>query len=269
MIESTIIIPSDLSFSRIIGNPAAKRAIEVATVAGASMLVHGPYASQKNLIANAYAELYRSRPVVRISVSDRPEELRQRLTGRGDLSDILLLVPNLSELKRETLVYLKELLDQQVLIVATMQPCPCGNLTSRSRGCSCDLETVQKYRSHIPFALVDAFGMIVETAEPTCSDIMARQNNLCSGEEKVDAVLARIGKATPVFIARRQPIPLKPEAIDLLDTAVRRLSLSTVAVENIRKLATAIAYLESTSYELAPAHCVAEAIQYAMKKSFS
>ncbi|MBA4372305.1 MAG: hypothetical protein C0402_05535 [Thermodesulfovibrio sp.] len=260
-------LKSELSFTRVIGNLSAKRAIEVAAVAAASMIIKGPHGAQKGLIANAYAELYPSRLVVRISVSDRPEELRQRLADHGDLSDILLLIPNLPELKRETLVYLKELLDQQVLIVATVQHCPCGNLNSRVRGCSCDLETVQRYRSRIPFGLLDACSMLVESDEPTCSDIMARQNGFDSGDERIDAVLARVKKASPAFIARREPIPLKMEAIDLLDTAVRCLSLSTVAVENIRKLTTAITYLESTSYELAPAHCVAEAIQYVMKNN--
>jgi len=158
------------------------------------------------------------------------------------------------------------------MLVAAMNPCPCGYFGNRSRPCRCTPQQIRQYQGRISGPLLDRIDIHVEVPSVRYRDLTARE----AGETSA-SIKARIEKARDIqknrfagdetlFNARmtdrqvRAACPLDEESRQLIEMAIDRLGLSARAHNRILKVARTIADLEGGG-PLRPSH-VAEAIQY-------
>jgi magnesium chelatase family protein len=158
------------------------------------------------------------------------------------------------------------------MLVAAMNPCPCGFLGDPKRECTCALIHVQRYRSKISGPLLDRMDIHLEVPSVPYRDLEASEPVAASEE-----ILDRVMRARSIQLerfegkgvhtnARMTTRQLKKHcAVDeasgrLLERAMERFGLSARAHARILKIARTIADLEASS-EIESAH-VAEAIQY-------
>lgn len=160
----------------------------------------------------------------------------------------------------------------RVMLVAAMNPCPCGYLGDRVKPCCCSAIQIQRYRTRISGPLLDRLDLHVEVPAVPFRELSedGRGEESATIRERVMAARARQverykGTRTPSN-AHLRPSQIKKHCrIDgpgrtLIEQAVARLGLSARAYMRILKVARTIADLEQKE-SIAAAH-VAEAIQY-------
>ncbi|MGE0461496.1 MAG: YifB family Mg chelatase-like AAA ATPase [Vicinamibacterales bacterium] len=154
------------------------------------------------------------------------------------------------------------------MLVAAMNPCPCGYAGSASRACRCTPPQVDRYRARISGPLRDRLDLIVEV-EPVPVGALAGGN---PGEAS-SVVRGRVLEARERQ-TRRQPqlnarLPARslPKACvldrggrTLLERSAERLSLSARAYHRVLRVARTIADLDGASH-IVEGH-LAEALQY-------
>ncbi len=148
------------------------------------------------------------------------------------------------------------------MLVAAMNPCPCGYSTDPRRSCTCSGQDVQRYRARISGPLLDRIDMHVEVPAVAYTDLQAGP-----GGESSASMYARILKArqrqTERYAAPREKGPrcrcnadlsgslleehcrLDEESRAFLGEAVSALALSARAYTRILRIARTIADLES------------------------
>jgi magnesium chelatase family protein len=159
------------------------------------------------------------------------------------------------------------------MLIASMNPCPCGFFNHPERECTCGSGIVQKYLSRISGPLLDRIDLHVEVTPVAFSELSSTQQY-----EKSEKVRERVIKAREIQIeryknsegtyanAQMSSKQLKEICIistvgqNLLKTAMEKLNLSARAYDRILKVSRTIADL-SASNEIKPEH-LAEAIQY-------
>ena len=159
------------------------------------------------------------------------------------------------------------------MLVAAMNPCPCGNYGSRQTQCRCTPTQVQKYRNRISGPLMDRIDLHIEMTEVEYGDISAK-----SGAEESSAVVrARVNEARRIQRERfknekiycnaqmnnrlvEKYCELDPQAEALLRQAFASLGLSARAYHRILKVARTIADLDKK--ENITAEHIAETVQY-------
>ncbi|MBF6568274.1 MAG: YifB family Mg chelatase-like AAA ATPase [Candidatus Binataceae bacterium] len=159
-----------------------------------------------------------------------------------------------------------------VMLVAAMNPCPCGFYTDPQHECTCTPIAIQRYRSRISGPLLDRIDIHVEVPAVKYRELAGR----ASGENSA-AIRARVDRARDLQLRRFRGAPLFSNAqmgarelrehcqIDtagerMLELAINRLGLSARAYTRILKVARTIADLDGA--EAIAAHHVSEAIQY-------
>jgi magnesium chelatase family protein len=158
------------------------------------------------------------------------------------------------------------------MLVAAMNPCPCGYYGDRSRACRCAPREVRAYQGRISGPLLDRIDIHVEVPPVRYRELAGSG----TGEPSA-AIRERIGQAREfqkrrfagdgtLFNARmtdrqvREFCPLDGESRQLIEMAVERIGLSARAHSRILKVARTIADLEGGG-PISASH-VAEAIQY-------
>ncbi|MCX5885496.1 MAG: YifB family Mg chelatase-like AAA ATPase [Proteobacteria bacterium] len=158
------------------------------------------------------------------------------------------------------------------MLVAAMNPCPCGFYADRHRECACTLPQVQRYRAKVSGPLLDRIDIQIEVPAIRFQE-MASEN---PGEQSTD-IRKRVNQARKIQQERFQGKKIHSNAqmtsknlkkycqIDdtskrLLETAIDKLGLSARAYTRILKVARTIADLEGSEPILTP-H-ISEAIQY-------
>ena len=159
------------------------------------------------------------------------------------------------------------------MLVASMNPCPCGYHNHPTRPCVCTPGQVQRYLSRISGPLLDRIDMQVEItplpfekmsdARPSEPSAVIRERVVRARRLQEERFAAYPGihcnaRMTSRLLARYA----RPDetGLRLLQTAMERLSLSARAYDRILKVARTIADLEG-SPSILPAH-LAEAIGY-------
>ena len=158
------------------------------------------------------------------------------------------------------------------MLVAAMNPCPCGYLGDPKKECRCPPAQIQKYRAHVSGPLLDRLDIHLEVPAVDFKDLAGIGPALGSADLRGRVAQARAAQARR-FAGRglfvnaqmtggqlRTWAPLGPESQALLQSAMERLGLSARAYARITKLARTIADLEGAD-GLGPAH-LAEAISY-------
>ena len=159
------------------------------------------------------------------------------------------------------------------MLVASMNPCPCGYYNHPTKECSCSRHAVERYINKISGPLMDRIDIQIEVTPVDYS-----QMNDTAPSEPSSAVRERVVAAREVQRRRFEGIegvftnammnsamlqefcPLDAQCTALLTRAMERLSLSARAHNRIVKVARTIADLEG-SEQITAAH-IAEAIGY-------
>jgi magnesium chelatase family protein len=159
------------------------------------------------------------------------------------------------------------------MLVASMNPCPCGYYNHPEKECVCGPGIVQRYLSKVSGPLLDRIDLHVEVV-PVSFDQMTTQRK----NETSDEIRARVVKARSMQSERfkdqknmycnammpanmvKQICEINDAGRTLLKTAMERLGLSARAYDRILKVSRTIADLAGTR-EIKIEH-LAEAIQY-------
>ena len=158
------------------------------------------------------------------------------------------------------------------MLVAAMNPCPCGFFGDPKRECNCSYLQIRRYRSKISGPLMDRIDIHMEVPPVPFRDLSSAGDGQSSRE-----ILERVKKARVIQSERfrkmkihtntdmgsrhvRQFCVLDAESSDLMERAMERLGLSARAHSRILKISRTIADLEG-SPDIRAYH-VAEAIQY-------
>jgi len=158
------------------------------------------------------------------------------------------------------------------MLVASMNPCPCGYYNHPEKKCVCAPGMVQKYLNRISGPLLDRIDIHIEIVPVPFSELTTT-----NASESSVAIRERVIKARKIQQERfrldkifcnaqmsskqlRKYIKLDETSKNLLKNAVERLGLSARAYDRILKVARTIADLDD-SIEIQSYH-IAEAIQY-------
>ena len=201
----------------------------------------------------------------------------------------VLFMDELPEFNRSVLETLRQPLEDRIItisrakynftlpcsfmLVASMNPCPCGYHNHPTRACVCTPGQIQRYMNKISGPLMDRIDIQVEVESVPFED-MARAPK---GESSA-AIRERVVKARQIQLQRfanhqnihcnaqmtsslmQQYASLDDECTNVLRTAMTRLDLSARAYDRIVKVSRTIADLEGA--ENIQRHHVAEAIGY-------
>jgi magnesium chelatase family protein len=159
------------------------------------------------------------------------------------------------------------------MLVAAMNPCPCGFFGDPTRECQCSPPQIQRYVSKISGPLLDRIDIHIEVPAVKYKELR--------GDAQIESsasVRERVLRARAIQVARykgekklyansqmpsrliRTYCGISSEGEKLLETAIQRLGLSARAHDRILKVSRTIADLEGAS-SIQPKH-LSEAIQY-------
>ncbi len=201
----------------------------------------------------------------------------------------VLFLDELPEFKRSTLEVLRQPLEDgrvtvsraagsitfpsEFMLVAAMNPCPCGYFGDLKRECRCSPVQVQRYRQRISGPLLDRIDLHIEVPSVDYRDISSER-----AEENSSAIRERVGQARERQQARfhadkkttcnarmsaraiKQHCKLSADSQELIRVAMTELNLSARAYDRILKVSRTIADLDGAE-AITPEH-VSEAIQY-------
>ncbi|MGD1968304.1 MAG: YifB family Mg chelatase-like AAA ATPase [Desulfobacterales bacterium] len=158
------------------------------------------------------------------------------------------------------------------MLVAAMNPCPCGYLSDPKHECRCTHQQIHRYRSKISGPLLDRIDMHVEVPAVPYKDLM--QDHAAEGSETIRRRVAAARKIQAKRLARtkifcnaqmssrhiKRHCQVDDTSCRLLETAIDKLGLSARAYNRILKIARTIADLEQAA-DIRSTH-ISEAIQY-------
>jgi magnesium chelatase family protein len=201
----------------------------------------------------------------------------------------VLFLDELPEFKRTVLEVMRQPMEDRIvtisrarltveypasfMLVASMNPCPCGYYNHPDKDCSCAPGIVQRYLNRISGPLLDRIDIHVEVVPVPFRELSDDRKS-----EKSEVIRERVVSARKIQDKRyesskgiycnaqmtskqlRQICRLDETGNLLIKNAMEKLSLSARAYDRILKVARTIADLDS-SEEIKPEH-LAEAIQY-------
>ena len=152
------------------------------------------------------------------------------------------------------------------LIVAAMNPCPCGYHGSKRRVCRCSADVVKRYLGRVSGPLLDRFDLHVLLPAVPVRALRSLPNGEPSEVVRERVVVAR-QRQTTRRAGRTKPLQLddltaelEPEALRFLHRTLAQLELSLRAYGKVLKVSRTIADLDGSDFVRTP-H-VAEAVQY-------
>lgn len=159
------------------------------------------------------------------------------------------------------------------MLVASMNPCPCGYYNHPTKACVCNPGQVQKYLNRVSGPLLDRIDIQIEIIPVSFEQISDKRPEESSKDIQQRVLAARLiqeqrykeesdifcnAQMTPRLLAKyAQP---SEQGLQLLKTAMDRLNLSARAYDRILKVARTIADLDKKEH-IEPSH-LAEAINY-------
>ncbi len=160
-----------------------------------------------------------------------------------------------------------------VMLVCSMNPCPCGNFGNPYQPCTCTPQQIQRYLGKISGPLLDRIDIHIEVPPVKYHELSSDRAGEPSAVIRERVIRARQRQAERFRGLRglyknadmgtteiRRFCRIDARGHELLRTAMQRLGLSARAYDRILKVARTIADLED-SPDIQPHH-LAEAIQY-------
>lgn len=257
----------------------ALEATKIHSVAGrlaenASLIAHRPFRSPHHTISDAGL----------IGGGSFPQPGEISLAHNG-----VLFLDELPEFKRTVLEVMRQPMEERkvtiarakvsldypasFMLIASMNPCPCGYYNHPEKECSCAPQVVQRYLNKISGPLLDRIDLHVEVTPVAFSELSAYKKT-----ESSLAIRMRVIAARNIQLDRYKGIEgiysnammnskmlaqfcqLDAVSANLLKVAMNKLNLSARAYDRILKVARTIADLSGT--EDIKAEHIAEAIQY-------
>lgn len=166
----------------------------------------------------------------------------------------------------------KVTLPARLMLVAAMNPCPCGHLGDRQRECRCSQMQVRKYRAKISGPLLDRIDIQVEAPALSIEELRSAVPGESSEAMRLRVEAARTlqrvrfgrraGGCNALLSGRelRDHCALEKAQGDLLQQAMEKLGLSARAYDRILRVARTIADLDAAE-RIATSHLL-EAIHY-------
>ena len=170
----------------------------------------------------------------------------------------------------------------RIMLVAAMNPCPCGYYTDRNKQCKCSPVAIERYMGRISGPLIDridihvevppvpwrqlrgdAVGETLSSAQMRAQVLSARQIQRRRFGDHGDGKTAVDSTTTNASMSPRQVrqfCKIDSAGESLLKQAVTELGLSARAHDKVLRIARTIADLETQ--EAIQPHHLAEAIQY-------
>jgi len=160
-----------------------------------------------------------------------------------------------------------------VMLIAAMNPCPCGYYNHPDKECTCAPGSIRRYLSRISGPLLDRIDIHIEVTPVPFSSLTDKKKSESSQTVRDRVIAARNiqqdryseqgqiscnAQLTPALMKKH--CQLKPEGEQLLQKAMDMLKLSARAYDRILKVARTIADIENS--ENIENHHLAEAIQY-------
>ena len=201
----------------------------------------------------------------------------------------VLFLDELPEFRRQVLEVLRQPMEERrvtisrakmtidypasFMLIAAMNPCPCGYYNHPTVECTCPAGAVKKYMNKISGPLLDRIDLHIEVTPVPVSQL----NNIQPGESSA-SIRQRVVAARAIQTARfqghagvhcnaqmtskltREHCNLSDECRAIIETAMNRLGLSARAYDRILRVSRTIADLEGSPN--IQAHHLQEAITY-------
>lgn len=162
----------------------------------------------------------------------------------------------------------------QILLVAAMNPCPCGYYGDSRHACSCTEATVSRYQHRVSGPLLDRFDLFFDVPSVEYAELVGAPTGDRSEVVRDRVIAARAVQArrlasteavtnsemAPVEVGRFCHDRLDDDARPLLASASERLGLSARSFHRVLRVSRTIADLDGAE-TIGTAH-LAEAIQY-------
>ena len=320
----SVIQSLDVTFADIVGQSAAKRALQIVAAGGHNLLMVGPPGAGKSMLASSLRSI-----MPPMTEAERLEVLRihsafSLWTPNGDEHSLepliagirpfraphhtcssvalvgggsnptpgeislahngVLFLDEFNEFRRESVEALREPLENQCirvvrtryrltfkadfLLVAAINPCPCGMFGDPSGRCRCAPMILDRYLTRLSGPLLDRFDLSIRVSP--VGSLFGEQNK----DDNVDTdwVSARIMQARSKQLKRsrlnsrlsssmiRAEVKLSQACLGMLDQATSAFHLSNRAQQKVIKVARTIADLEDAE-EIGETH-LAEALSY-------
>lgn len=158
------------------------------------------------------------------------------------------------------------------MLVAAMNPCPCGNFGSKQTRCRCTQFQIERYRNRISGPLLDRIDLHIEMTEVPYSELASKEAGEPSSviRERVERVRLiqreRFREDGILYNSQMSSKQIKKyckldqDAERLMELSFSRLNLSARAYTRLIKVARTIADMAGRAD--ISAECIAEALQY-------
>lgn len=164
------------------------------------------------------------------------------------------------------------------ILVAAMNPCPCGNFGIKGKSCTCSSMQIERYKRKISGPIIDRIDIWTEVSRVDHEKLTERSEKSESVPARERIMQARGIQAKRFRDAGRKIstnsemnardiasiLKISDEVKDILNKSARTLDLSARSYHKIIKLSRTIADLDS-SPEISPSH-ILEAISYRPKQ---
>jgi magnesium chelatase family protein len=262
-----------------------EEALEVTAIQSIAGILDGPFASQRPFRSPHHTSSY----VALVGGGAWPKPGEVTLAHRG-----VLFLDEFPEFDRRVIESLRQPLEDGVvtisrsrgtvkfparfMLVGAMNPCPCGNLGSKTKMCICTPSSLFRYQRKISGPIADRIDLWMDVgnikheelakapAKPVSDEI---RNQIIAARKLQKERLRDQGLLTNNEMGIRdleKTAPLSAQARNILNQAAKRLDLSPRAYHRVIKISRTIADLENEN-EIKESH-VHEALQYRPKTNF-